>query len=887
MMRKKLLISVLICLLFSSVWSQEIAGNLEGRILDPKGQPVIGAEVNASGPALQGIREAGTDLGGYFRLFALPSGPFTIRIQHPDFQEQTFQNVLVRLGKTSTLGVIYLKMRFEEAHEVVVVAEKPLIDVSSTNIGANLFSTQYELLPLQRDYRSLVTLLPRANQSFLGDEANFAGATGLENKYFIDGVEVTDPFRGISSTKLPYNFVREIEVRSGGYQAEYRSSLGGVVNVVTYSGGADFHGQAFGFLVNNRFSGEPRQGALEVPKGDFSQHDFGLSLGGPILRDKLWFFGAYNPDFEREDVLIPGCGYYNDHKTTHNFAAKLSWRANAGNNFVFTVFGDPAKRRGIGETFGTIGTPSAFANPDPYLADIETGGTSLSLKGNHFVSRDFFIETSLSRTTHKYRNLPATERGRSETLFIDTQTGIWSGGVGLQVDTLSTVTNVGLKGTLLCGRHMLKAGFEYLNKQLRYDEKSEILMRYAPDFYFDWFSEKNSIKVSNRLPSLFIQDSWRLSDKVHLNAGLRWDGQFWVGSDGKVAQKISDQFQPRLGFIFQPGQPGTQKIYASFGRFYQELSTWPVLGVAAESETRFWYYDHDPRTDPSGGYGFEIINAIQPEMKGLKGQYYDEYSLGYERQLFKVFKFGMGGVYRTLKEGLENAFLPDTGESAFGNPGRGKLIAFPSVKRQYAALEFTLEKMAAKNFSFLASYVLSKNYGNYTGLFNSDFNYPFPNSNGSYDLLETLINGTGLLPNDRTHVFKFSGFYRFDFGLTAGTWIIWQSGTPLNEFGGSTMGPPWFIFLKQRGTAARLPSIFDLNLRLTYDLARITHTKWQPKLIVDLFHVGSRRKPVNQEQVKYFNQDAGGNQINPNPIYGLATRYYPPMSIRLGMEVNF
>jgi len=156
---------------------------------------------------------------------------------------------------------------------------------------------------------------------------------------------------------------------------------------------------------------------------------------------------------------------------------------------------------------------------------------------------------------------------------------------------------------------------------LRCDEKSELLTRYAPNFYFDWFSEKNGIKVSNRIPSLFVQDSWRLSERVQLNAGWRWEGQFWVGSDGKVAQKISDQFQPRIGFIYQLGQLGTQKVYASFGRFYQGLSTWPLLNFAAEYTMKFWNYDHAPRTDPSGGYRFEIINAIRPEIKGFKGQY--------------------------------------------------------------------------------------------------------------------------------------------------------------------------------------------------------------------------------------------------------------------------
>jgi len=887
-MRKRLLIFSLLGFLFSPVWAQETTGNLEGRILDPKGQPVMGAEVSISSPVLQGIRQGATDPQGYFRFFSLPSGPYTVKIGHPDYQEMTFQDVFIRLGKTSTIGEIRLQTRFREAHEVVVVAEKPVIDIRSTTLGANLSSSQYELLPLQRNYRNLITLLPQANQSFLGDEANFAGATGLENKYFVDGTEVTDPFRGIAGTNLPYNFVREIEIRTGGYQAEHRSSLGGVVNVVTHSGGNEFHGQAFGFIVDNRFSEEPRQGALEPAKGDFSQHDFGLSLGGPILRDKLWFFGAYNPNFEREDVDIPGCGFYNDSKTTHSFAAKVSWQADSKNNVVFKIFGDPAKRSGVGETYGTFGMPFAFANPDPYLEDIETGGVNLSLIGNHFFSRNFFVETTLSRITQKYKNLPATERGGEDYLFIDTESGIWSGGVGLWSDSFSAQMSFGVKGTLLFNRHTAKAGFEYKDNQLTINERGEALWRYGPDFYFKWENEKIAKEVHNRIPSFFVQDSWRLSERVQINAGLRWDGQFWVGSDGKVAQKVLGQYQPRIGFIYQPGELGSQKVFGSFGRFYQELSTYPILYTFAEGViTKFLYYDHDPRIDPSGGYGFDIISTIPPEIKGLKGQYYDEFSLGYERQLLKNLKLGIGGVYRTLKEGLENSFLPDTGEYAFGNPGSGKLIDFPRVNRQYSAIQLTLEKIGGKSFNFIASYVLSKNHGNYMGLFNSDFNYPFPNSNGSYDILETLTNSTGLLPNDRTQVFKFSGSYRFDFGLTAGTWLIWQSGTPLNEFGGSTVGPPFYTFLKQRGTAGRTPAIFDLNLRLTYDLARLTQTKWQPKLIADVFHVGSRRKPVNFEQVHYFNQDPGGNQINPNPIYGLATRYHPPISMRLGIEVNF
>jgi hypothetical protein len=150
-----------------------------------------------------------------------------------------------------------------------------------------------------------------------------------------------------------------------------------------------------------------------------------------------------------------------------------------------------------------------------------------------------------------------------------------------------------------------------------------------------------------------------------------------------------------------------------------------------------------------------------------------------------------------------------------------------------------------------------------------------------------MVNSTGLLPNDRTHVFKFSGSYHFDFGLTAGTFLLWQSGTPLSEWGGSSIGPPWYAFLRQRGTAGRTPSIFDVNLRFSYNLKKLIETSWEQRLLLDIFHLGSNRTPVDFEQIHYYNLDENGNQINLNPQYNLPTRFQPPMSLRLGIEMSF
>jgi hypothetical protein len=122
--------------------------------------------------------------------------------------------------------------------------------------------------------------------------------------------------------------------------------------------------------------------------------------------------------------------------------------------------------------------------------------------------------------------------------------------------------------------------------------------------------------------------------------------------------------------------------------------------------------------------------------------------------------------------------------------------------------------------------------------------------------------------------------------LTLGTSFSWQSGTPLSEFGGHSTGAA-YVFLRHRGAAGKTPPIWDFNLRLAYDLKQLRHSVWKPRLILDIFHVASQRKPTLFDEFHYFSVDENGNQINPNPLYGQATRFQPPMAVRLGLEIGF
>ena len=186
----------------------------------------------------------------------------------------------------------------------------------------------------------------------------------------------------------------------------------------------------------------------------------------------------------------------------------------------------------------------------------------------------------------------------------------------------------------------------------------------------------------------------------------------------------------------------------------------------------------------------------------------------------------------------------------------------------------------------MASYTLSRNTGNYDGLAETNDitggSAPWPNVSNQFGLAERMKNSDGPLPNDRTHVLKFFGSYAFDFGLTAGMVLQWMSGTPLNEFGAdSTYGVS--TFLVPRGSAGRTPSIWDLGFRLAYNCSNVLSIGTSTRLIVDVLHVASQRKPLDYDQYHYFDYW----KTDVNPAYMQPVQFQPPMAARLGLEVNF
>jgi hypothetical protein len=281
-------------------------GSVRGVVVDAGGAPVAGAIVRLRGPALQGAVAAVTGADGSYELDNLPSGLYALTVTQAGARVSR-SNVLVQLGTVSRVNVTFQPAAAAgEPGEVIEIEGRvPLIDQGSTKTGITISSIDVASVPVGRNFDELLEIAPGAQPDRFGTA--FGGSTSPENSYLIDGVNTTDVAFGLATLTLPIEFVREMEVISGGYGAEYGRSSGGVVNVVTKSGGNELHGSVFGYLTPGALTGStrflPNENSSIVFQRDLDYRgDFGAELGGPLIPDHLWFHAGVSPSLQRENA---------------------------------------------------------------------------------------------------------------------------------------------------------------------------------------------------------------------------------------------------------------------------------------------------------------------------------------------------------------------------------------------------------------------------------------------------------------------------------------------------------------------------------------------------------------------------------------------------------
>ena len=336
----------------------QVDGRIEGTVTAEDGSVLPGATVKATSPAMIGERVATSDDQGAFRFVNLPPGLYEVSSVLEGFG--TVQNKDVKVGIDQTVRLTF-NMKPAFAGEIEVTGEQPAIDVTNATTGVSVSAADVGKIPLPRDFYSVAQLTTGSGRDAVG--TTFYGSTGAENAYNIEGLNITGGRYGTESKALNFDFIQEVEVKTGGLTAEYGRLTGGLVNAITKSGSNDFQGSVFGFYEDgssNSTEDELTSTAASIGTLD-TNYDLGFSLGGALVQDKLWYFAAYTRK-ERSDehditasiATIPGQAapppegsVFGNDITTDLYSGKLTWAMTTNHNLAFSIVGDPATTDGV------------------------------------------------------------------------------------------------------------------------------------------------------------------------------------------------------------------------------------------------------------------------------------------------------------------------------------------------------------------------------------------------------------------------------------------------------------------------------------------------------------------------------------------------------------
>ena len=308
-------VSLALIALFAGAAFAQGSAVLTGTVTDAAtGKPVGEVVVTATSPELQGEEIVVTDASGTYRIPQLPPGTYTIRLEKEAFKPYLRPDISLRVDRTIRLNIQLQPEALRAEEEVLVVGRAPTIDVGSSSTGVNVgqdFIKNIAIVPVgakrsgTRSFESLAEVAPGVNADGYG--FSVAGTTSPENSFVIDGLSVNDPAYGIVGTPLSVEFIQDVNVITGGYMPEFGRATGGVMNAVTKSGSNEFHGSVFGNWSPGALSGtslEVRSAASSIRSRAqaWNVGDFGAEIGGPILKDKLWFYAGFNPSFSRYRV---------------------------------------------------------------------------------------------------------------------------------------------------------------------------------------------------------------------------------------------------------------------------------------------------------------------------------------------------------------------------------------------------------------------------------------------------------------------------------------------------------------------------------------------------------------------------------------------------------
>ncbi len=911
---RTIVVVLALALVLPAAWSAAqttTAGSIRGTITDSNGDPLPGVNVVATSDALvAGRTTAVTSAAGVYRFPSLPPGTYTIEAQLPGFQTVRQESVRVSLGQI--LGIDLQLPLASVTDEIVVIAQSAQVSTVSNVVGTNLDQQFIQHQPVPRSTTDLINYAPGVNN---GDA--YGAPNDQANAYNLDGVDVSDPASGSQWILPNVDWIQEVQVMGLGADAEFGGFTGAVVNLITKSGGNEVHGNAAVYYSGGSLNSENAPAGAEGVNKLSRDLEISVGLGGPVIRDKLWYFVSGEERSRKIDpFFIEGAsaddrGQYE--RSYHRYLAKLTLQANQANRFAFMLDYDglTTDNRNIGEFVLASGaynqdspnwaynfTWESLVNANNFFAVKLTGFNGkndyLPKSGSDVPGHDDYFNSGFLWGNYTYTWL--TEKKR---LNLDASWSLFADDLLVKDDSHTFKFGVVYEDSGQDEVRTRNGGFTYVDDSYYCDS--------LDDYFADPFCGVSSSDRGNEINfhatqkglHLYAQDSWKL-ERVTVNAGLRYTSYQGGFKNGNDSVYDVNMVAPRIGAVWDVFGDASTAVKVHYGRYYDALMAFMYDREASGSvwsPYEFWDYNFDTgEFDIFAGSRQTGGATMDP---GISHPYVDQWVGTVERQLTDTTLIGLDYIYRKNHDIIAMVNTNDDYDSliAPGDPLTGgdlpffELLSYPdfvitnpsAAFREYKSAVLRLHRRYQDGWSLQASLVWSDLTGNTVDV--DGYEVAWTDKNGQ-------VNNTGKLPGSSEWVFKVNASVDLPWDMIGSAFYLYRTGaywTPYATLRGLYRNDRTDINLVPLGSEQYDDrSLLDLHLEKTFKLPKEVDLT----LLVDVFNVFNSDTVLSVQErwgtYYYDYQDHPGNsEWVPSSGYKQPTSVESPREIRLGARVSF
>ena len=906
-------------------------GSIRGTVTDPGGGVMPGATVRAMSDALvSGQQAAITSGSGVYRFPSLPVGTYVIEASMPGFQAVRQEDVVVSLGQTLNVDLQLGDVTITE--EIVVVADAVQVSTVDNSVGFNLGGSFIERQPIARDPTDLMNYAP----GIQNDQAYGAPST-YQNAYNVDGVDVSDPELGSQWVLPSMDWVQEVQVAGLGADAEYGGFTGAVVNLVTKSGGNQLHGDARVYYSGSGLNSENAPEGAEGVNKVSSDVDASVSVGGPVIKDALWYFVSGNlrqrvvepffaegaPTDDRED----------SDRTESRVLGKLTWQLNDSNKLMGMVDWDDVVHdyRGVGDL--TMASASqrqespnwvynlsfeSLINDSNFLAAKltgYTGGDDRLPYGGLDVPGRYDLDTGFD-----WVNLDQASYKDVDRAALDLSWNLYADGLLSGSDSHSFKFGVNLERSSSDYVTRRNGGFTYVDDTYYggddgygcsplsnyFDDPTCAL--YSSDREGEW-----NLRTEMEGYHAYAQDAWQIGNFA-VNLGVRYTK--YVGNFADpVSEPTSggsdvydvDMWAPRVGFVWDILGSSKLVFKGHYGIYYEGLTVTMFDREAsgdALSNTEYWDWDFD-----QGEFVFadEVVEAYADMDPNIEHPSVEQFVATVEYQLLKDMVVGIDYINRSYRD-INAMVVSNVGDydayttlpSPTDSPLAGGTLPFyeliapqeflitnPDIAtREYESVALRARKRYSNGWSLDSSLVWSDSTGT--------ADYAFAGYGTGFDDLNGFTNADGTLPFNSEWVFKVNASVDLPWTLTLSGFYQWRSGeywTPYVRLRGLYFNDRSTVFMTPRGSEQYDDrSTLDLRLEKTIGLGNGMGLSF----FVDAFNVldNDTVTSVAQRWGDYYYDyvdptDPEYNEWVQSSTYGTPLTIQTPREIRLGAKFSW